>query len=560
MHKMRDVVLSLFLIVIPLFCQVGYDRIFVVDVSGSMLQNDLYKRVQKTLIDYIKGCRPGDRIILMTFGTDINPGLDDRILYEPTISRDIEAIASCVSKLNFRDDWTWMTKAFDVIGSRLRDLQKAYPDRPKRVYVFTDGLNDPPPGKEDFLTFEDVLKTHYLNFIREGTFIYLILLDTTLIKKMDEPTRKFADTLRVKPVSRERSESILYQEIALSPPAIEKSLPFGKTVTIDWELEITRMMNVSETMVYFSLKETPDGIKAVLSPETIKCSAVGQKIPMKLQLTNITAPKTYRIVYSLTPILSERSAIVIDPQYFVVTLNLSEIIVEVKPKILDISANINKNKTKFSLTFNNNKSSKDIKAVIAIQSKEQTKTLKIEPSRFAIPQGENKIDFHLGYSGFIKGKYKYNINLESLEPNVKLEPGQVVMQLKFFEPISPLLIVLLVILILIIAFAIFSLIRIHNIFGKWTISTRNCKPESLNKFKSFISTKVIVGKDVFSELFSKNLFEIFAKFDTPLTGNLYLKLLTEELQTEKLKFPEIQQLEDINITYRGSEINIKKEV
>ncbi|MEO0185810.1 MAG: vWA domain-containing protein [candidate division WOR-3 bacterium] len=555
MKKLLRFFLLVFISMGSVFGQVGYDRIFVVDISGSMLQNDLYKRVQKTLIDYIKGCRPGDRVILMTFGTDVNAGLDDRVLYESSIGRDIEALASSVSKLSFKDDWTWMTKAFDVIGNRLRDLQKAYPDRHKRVYVFTDGLNDPPPGKRDFLSFEDVLKAHYFDFKREGTFVYLILLDTTLIKKMDKPTKEFTDSIGIKPVSRERDETILYQEIAFSPPTIEKSLPFDRSITIDWELEVTRMMNVSETKVYFVSKEIPQGLNAVLSPETIRCSAPGQKIPMRLQLSNITEPKTYKIVYSPTPVSKERTAIVIDPLNLVITLNLSQVIVELNPKAVNISANVNESKTKFGLTFRNDKSQKNINALISIQSKEPTKTLRIEPSQFTIPQGENKIEFQLEYNGFAKGNYKYNINLESLESDVKLEPSQIVMGLKLFEPINPIFIVLLVIVLLVIAFVIFALVRIHNIFGKWVILTGDSEGIPLNACKSFFSNQVIIGKDIIRDL-GKEILIITANVVTVFTGKLYV--LSKVDLSETIRCNTYKELEDLRFVLDGNQIEIKK--
>ncbi|MGQ9702167.1 MAG: vWA domain-containing protein [bacterium] len=550
MNKIRYVAMSLFCIVLPLFGQIGYDRIFVVDISGSMLQNNLYIRVQKSVIDYIKHCRVGDRIILMTFGTDVNPGLDDRTLYESSFSRDLGAITNVIQQLKFKDDWTWMTKAFDIIGNRLKDLQMAYPDRPKRVYIFTDGINDPPPDKKDLLQFEDVLRSHFDHFNQENTYTYIIFLGV----EPESTMKEFIDSLGIKPVSREREEEVLIQEITLQPPQFFINLPYNKRVDINLAAEITRMENVYDESVNFQLIEHnfSPGVKISLKPEDIECKNVGQKVSFVLTVDDIGSPGDYKIIFKPKP---QHRNVCIDPINLLVNINLSATIIKITPKEKSLLLKINKDKAIFELNFENDSGLEDLLLNFSFLSLEPGKQLKIEPEKIKLPKGKSTQKFYINYRGFDVGNYNYNLKISCNQPNIKLDPQMILMKFTFQKPPNILLTIILVLVILIIALVVVSLLRINYAFSRWEISAADISAGSLNDYKNLISTQMVVGKDVYPEI-GHQLLTIYANLKTVFTGDLFL--LPKEDLSKELKKDESIKLNECQFTWENTNFQIKR--
>lgn len=244
----------------------NYDRILVVDISGSMRRDNLHERVRGAFKEYVEKCRIGDRIILMTFGSDVNPGVEDRLIQS---IQDIAVIKNKIDELTFSDQWTWMTKAFDIIFRRIEDLYRAYPEREKEIYIFTDGNNEPPPGHQDDFTFEEIINK-YGEVVRrlgdEGKiFVYMVMFGV----RPEERLGRFARETNIQIVEQPRAPSVteeeLIQKVALSITPLEFKSVLQDTIVENFKVKIKEIINVEKTDLRF---EFPKEI--LISPSVIK--------------------------------------------------------------------------------------------------------------------------------------------------------------------------------------------------------------------------------------------------------------------------------------------------
>ena len=258
--------LTLFILCFPHTVKASnYDRILVVDISGSMRRDNLHERIKRAFREYVAKCRIGDRIILMTFGSDVNPGVEDRVIRE---AEDIAEIQRKIDEFQFNDQWTWMTKAFDIIFKRVIDLHKAYPDRKKEIYIFTDGNNEPPPGHEDDFTFEEIIEK-YGEIVKkmgeEGkTFIYVVMFGVRPEEKLEEFAKETNIEVVQKPrTPRTETESIKKVALTIEPRSFE-SEP-RDSITKDFTVKISELMGIEEVTLKFqtaqNLKISPGEIQ-----------------------------------------------------------------------------------------------------------------------------------------------------------------------------------------------------------------------------------------------------------------------------------------------------------
>ncbi|MCK4358803.1 MAG: VWA domain-containing protein [Candidatus Cloacimonetes bacterium] len=114
---------------------------FLVDISRSMKDVGLDVKVKKELQYFISKEVPlGSSLLIIGFGEKISLIYDDKI----DNVEDKERIYNQFSFLDFNEDWTHMSAAFDRLAKRLNELHKLYPNTRKYIYIFTDGKNQPP--------------------------------------------------------------------------------------------------------------------------------------------------------------------------------------------------------------------------------------------------------------------------------------------------------------------------------------------------------------------------------------------------------------------------------
>ncbi|MGQ9846062.1 MAG: VWA domain-containing protein [Bacteroidales bacterium] len=147
--------------------------VFAVDVSGSMKQSGIYKAVVSSLIIFIKNeYREGDNLVLCSFGSSFYRNKD---LFQGDTTQ-MKGFLYEIEKLNFTDDWTYMTLAFKELAELTDNIRREYPDNPVYIYLYTDGKNEPPPYVSNPLTFGQIMEWYFGSYKNPHTYLYIITL------------------------------------------------------------------------------------------------------------------------------------------------------------------------------------------------------------------------------------------------------------------------------------------------------------------------------------------------------------------------------------------------
>ena len=246
--------------------------IFVVDVSGSMPRGGLFERVRNTLITYVQTrCDTDDRVSLMSFGTDV--GWHEEVVIRS--AEDKTRVITEVGELKAKDQWTWMTKAFKLIGERLRELNASDPSTPKDIYIFTDGKNEPPPGQEDAYTFRQILREHFSDYQPESLNVYTYYISLGAVPPKE--TKDFLDSIRARTSVTDRGTPEVPGLVEFKiPPRVGH--PIADDVEIPLRLQIIRFERTKgDNVVNIRLKQAPGGIDVRLQGDTsFVCTERGQ--------------------------------------------------------------------------------------------------------------------------------------------------------------------------------------------------------------------------------------------------------------------------------------------
>ena len=291
--------------------------IFVIDVSGSMRKSGLSERVKSELNRYIKDLDRGTRVIVFSFGSEVQI-VDERVIESP---RDVTEIQTQINRLRFRDQWTWMTKAFEVIFRRIEDLRRAYPEDPIYVYIFTDGNNDPPPAYRDMFTFKDLIRKYASGgaWRKENTFVYLIMFGIEPSQELKQFAEKTGTRIAALPP---KPENII-KEIELSPKSVSFKLPYYNRKT-KLTFKVARVRGVSQVRLrlvtntdfeVFPRKITLGIVRGIPIEETINFTFSQNLLPGK-----------YRFVLQLK---SETPGVIVKPDRIPV-----EVEIEPPPKLV----------------------------------------------------------------------------------------------------------------------------------------------------------------------------------------------------------------------------------
>lgn len=147
--------------------------IFVVDVSGSMRKSGIHKSVVNSLCTFIRNeFREGDNLILCSFGSSF---YKNKQIFQGD-SVQMKGFLPEIEKLNFRDDYTYMTLAFKEVAELADGIRKNYPNDPIFIYLYTDGKNEPPPFVSNPLTFEQIVEWYFGSYKNPQTHLYIITL------------------------------------------------------------------------------------------------------------------------------------------------------------------------------------------------------------------------------------------------------------------------------------------------------------------------------------------------------------------------------------------------
>ena len=267
--------------------------IFVIDVSGSMRKDGLYKAVTNSLITFINSeFTEGDNLILCAFGNTFY-----RIREFPNADvSQMRTLLPAIEQLNFKDDWTYMTMAFGEVAKLIDQYRKNYPSQEIYVYLFTDGKNDPPRYIKNPLTFDQIMEWYFKNYEPQGIFLYVV----TLGVHPDEEVRKLVSELNRLPAppgdNRRKAEIVYYPRkarkilppkpqkgpIRIKPALVKRKIPVGKDTLIfslifSCDLDSVSATIASKTPVIPSSFHMKKGSNKVIFKIPAKDFQIGEK-------------------------------------------------------------------------------------------------------------------------------------------------------------------------------------------------------------------------------------------------------------------------------------------
>lgn len=165
------ILFSVFLCILPKGVNTT-NRIFILDISGSMRKGGLFDRIKETLTrDYISKMEIGEYVLILTFDKEVVPIINRKI----ETPEDINRINSIINNLRATGPWTWMSEAFRKTREYAANLKKQYPTEKLNIYLLTDGINEPPPEThEPPMEFVTILINYFSDFEVKDTYIYLL--------------------------------------------------------------------------------------------------------------------------------------------------------------------------------------------------------------------------------------------------------------------------------------------------------------------------------------------------------------------------------------------------
>ena len=286
---------------------------FVVDMSASMKRGFLFDSVKDSLIGYINRYTDlGDQIILVGFGSDV------RIYEDLEITSNVDKIklGTKLHKIDAEDRFTWMTKAFALVGNKLRQLNIQKPGVVKDIYILTDGINEPPPDKVDSLPFDQIIRRYVGEYTRKNVFTYYISFG---IQPPDE-IKQFLESLEIKPIVKPR------KAIAIFHPQVKIELTDSVEERLSETIEVTIIARVLEILkaegkrIVFKLADLPEGSTIGLVEEPVMdIEDVGQIDSIRLIISGITEPGLYNFKLNIAP---EDTIVIVEPTTTTIKLNI----------------------------------------------------------------------------------------------------------------------------------------------------------------------------------------------------------------------------------------------
>jgi hypothetical protein len=234
--------------------------IFCVDVSGSMREGQLLKRLQAEMVRFVRDpakLKPGDWFTLITFGSKVSL-VEDRRIQSP---RDIARIERTIRALEPGESHTYVTKALDLMVTQMKKLQDAEYGDQTLAYLFTDGKNDPPPTVRNPLTFEDIIRKWSLEteLAASDLFIYLVTLGISPEPGLRQVQQRFPKQIKI--VRRARVPSEAAPMIPPTPIRLRYVPLYGQPLHQQPELELPLAVEVLDLSEH-------DGEEILLTLET----------------------------------------------------------------------------------------------------------------------------------------------------------------------------------------------------------------------------------------------------------------------------------------------------
>lgn len=176
------------------------DVILVLDTSLSMKgfgsggAKDIFETVKNSVNGYIDNqLQDGDKVTFITFDNDVK--MYPQVMLDDQNDRDI--LKKYISMTEAHGEWTHMLvmlqQVFAIAKKQTDDNTAANAKREVVIVIMTDGIDDPPPGKETF-TLKSVADQYQGN---DQWWIYVVnLAQMAQTGKISSSLQQFSDNLK----------------------------------------------------------------------------------------------------------------------------------------------------------------------------------------------------------------------------------------------------------------------------------------------------------------------------------------------------------------------------
>jgi len=212
--------------------ETNQDIVFLIDISSSM--RDIFDDVKRAILDYSRQARPGDNVVLISFGEKVSLRFRQKI----SSDKDVERIESELQNLEPTEYFTNITGALERGMEELRRLEQKNPDHRRTIVLMSDGKNNPPDDVARPMTFEEMLE-QYPHLTREGGsgFFYLSLgedPDPQVMSFMEEAGGLSFDMGEDGPHAalEEKKQPLVFAQVFVEPVSIDLGIIHGPEASV----------------------------------------------------------------------------------------------------------------------------------------------------------------------------------------------------------------------------------------------------------------------------------------------------------------------------------------
>lgn len=489
--------------------------IFSIDVSRSMLQPPgFYQKLKDNIKNYIKNeAQVNDLVTIYSFGDDVRI-ISDVVNFKVTSVQDIEKLTQFIDKLSPTDNKTFLTKAIDVLASQMESLQKQYESLPIKAFLFTDGKNEPPTGVSS-LNLAQILSKHKTTFQNPFTFTYIITLGTELDKELQTLVNTPNSGVSEIPGSKELTK----REVKIILQSQKVRVNLSSVSEVNAKFQFLTINNIEKGTIKFEII-SGDEIKLSNDVVNFDPNYVGKYFNLPLIMSSNVKSGVKNLRLRIIPVKDNFN---VTPREVGVEIIIEEVSIDLIDEQINVEQTSKGGTTKVNIIGKNNSQS-DVKVLPIINPSDDL--FVYEGESIILPKGdfEQEIEFKVNPTSI--GEYPYSLAFQPINSDVKIAKS-IPIVLKITEPFNwgPILTIIIILLILglIGGLGYLYFYLVDREFAKYTISGMSLNKEPLNEFKKFWQTKIIVGKNIFSDTIGEEIFTIKADLLTPFKKELKLE-------------------------------------
>lgn len=316
--------------------------IFSIDVSKSMLYpSGFFEEFKEDVKKYINNnSEINDLITIYSFGDDVKI-VSDVPNYKITATQDLEKLIGYIDQLRPTDDYTYLSKAVDVIANQIESIQSQYPGTFIKAFLFTDGKNEPPTGTAS-LSLADIIKKHVNTFEQQNGHTYLITIGTELdseSKDIIEKTRGISHGDHKK----------IGKEVVFEPSNLEFRLN-SRSSRITPQFNFIKIREIEEAVLKFELQNS-GGIELDPNEELVNFQKNTANFSIPINFQSPLPPGRHNITYDVLPYNNQFS---INPSKVNIALIVEEYELTISTELIEIEATTEDKSAQIKITGVNN--------------------------------------------------------------------------------------------------------------------------------------------------------------------------------------------------------------